>query len=402
MTRTRVAVTVIFTLGLGGCGLIGVPAPVTVTVTPTASQTSTAPTRSPAPKPTRSATSEPTPTPTLAPTSLQQAFNADSRSIVRLEVASCEGYASGSGFLIGPDLIVTAGHVMANSSTARAVSGTTVTHATLVGYDPEQDVALARLATPLAAPRLTFEAEPVKVGDPVATIGFTLGGQLSFHAGSVNGLGRKVNIEGRTATDLIEHDTAALPGDSGAPLVDTSGQVVGIHDAGITNVAGQRLAVSAQVAEPLVEGWRRNTTDLASTSECDQIPNLDLGYLPRVGKGDLQAVHTLSIYIDAINNGDYTRAAGLFVKTSDPKSLAKGSGRSSIENASVQAITYKGSRPTVWMRFTSRQPAGQGPTSAPEQICTMWSLNYEMGRRNGLWLISTVTPHQRPGHEACD
>lgn len=395
MTRTRVAVMASFTLGLSGCGLIGGQAPVTVTVTPTASKTSTTPARSPAPKPTHS------PTPT--PTSLQQAFNADSQSIVRLEVAGCEGYGSGSGFLIAPDLVVTAGHVLADSSTARAVSGTTVTHATLIGYDQEQDVALARLATPLPAPRLTFKTAPVKVGDPVATIGFTLGGQLSFHAGSINGLGRKVNIEGRTATDLIEHDTAALPGDSGAPLVNTSGQVVGIHDAGITDVAGQRLAVSAQVAEPLVHGWSHNTNDLASTSPCDNIPNLDLDldHLPRVGTGDLQAVHTLSIYVNAINNGDYTRAAGQFVKPFDPKTLAKGSGRSSIEDASVQEITYKGSTPTVWMRFTSHQPAGQGPNGAPEQTCTVWSLNYAMGRHNGLWLINTVAPHQPPGPEAC-
>jgi serine protease Do len=396
MARTRVAVIASLTLGLSGCGLIGGQPPVTVTVTPTPSTTSTT-----SSMPTRSPSSKPTHSPSPAPTSLQQAFNADSRSIVRLEVASCEGYGTGSAFLIAPDLVVTAGHVLAGSSTARAVSGTTVTHATLVGYDPEQDVALARLATPLLAPPLKFATMPVKVGDPVATIGFTLGGQLSFHAGSVNGLGRKASIEGRTATDLLEHDTAALPGDSGAPLVNTSGQVVGIHDAGITEVAGQRLAVSAHVAEPLVDGWRHNTNDLASTSQCDEIPNLDLEPLTRFGTGDLQGVHTLWLYVDAINNGDYARAAGQFVKPIDPNILAKGSGRSSIEDAIVQEVTYAGRTPTVWMEFTSHQPAGQGPSGAPEQTCTVWSLNYTMGRHNGLWLINTVAPHQRPGHEAC-
>jgi hypothetical protein len=282
------------------------------------------------------------------------------------------------------------------------VSGTKVTRATLVGYDPEQDVALARLTTSLPASPLSFATAPVKVGDPVATLGFTLGGQLSFHAGSVNGLGRKASIEGRTATDLIEHDTAALPGDSGAPLVNTSGQVVGIHDAGITEVAGQRLAVSAHVAEPLVDRWSNDTKDLESNSQCDEIPNLDLeNYLDPAGTADLEAVHTLWIYVDAINNGDYARAAGQFVKAFDANVIAKGSARSSIEDASVQAITYKGPAPTVWMSFTSHQPAGQGPSGAPEQTCTEWSLDYQMGTNSGLWLIKKVAPHQGSGHQAC-
>ena len=378
---------------LAGCSAIGGTPPTTVTVTQTPSTTT--------PTSTPPSTTSSTRQPPSTPPSLQQAFNADSGSVVRLEVASCDGFGTGSGFLIAPDLVVTAGHVLTAAFTARAVLDTDVTHATLVGLDAQQDVALARLDTPLPGPGLSFAQAAPKAGDPVATIGFTLGGQLSFHSGSINGTRRKVNIDGRTATDLIEHDTAALPGDSGAPLVNPSGEVVGIHDAGITGVAGQRLAISAAVAKPLIAGWISNRTDLGPSSPCDQVPNLDPQYLTRVGSGDLQAVHTLSIYVNAINNGDYARAAGQFAGNLEAKDLATGAGSSSIDNASVKSITYHAHRPTVWMRFTSHQPPGQGPAGASEQTCTKWSLDYRMKRSNGLWLIDEASPHEPPGHRAC-
>lgn len=55
----------------------------------------------------------------------------------------------------------------------------------------------------------------------------------------------------------------------------------------------------------------------------------------------------------------------------------------------------------VWLTFTSRQDAGKGPAGRPEETCTDWTLDYDFGQKNGLWLIAKTGPHDGTGSQPC-
>lgn len=360
------------------------PAPtITVTVNPDSPSTST----------TSSSTTTTATTP--PPATLQKAFEKVSPGVVRFEVETCDGYESGSGFLVSGGRVVTAAHVVEGAQLIRIIRGSFATAATVRGADQAQDVALVDPGAAVTGTAQTFASTPAAVGDAVATVGFSLGGQLAFHSGTINGLDRKVTIGGRTASGLIEHDAAALPGDSGAPLVNTAGQIIGIHDAGINNVAGQRLAVSAAVASPLVKGWNTNASPVAA-SECNSIFGFDGDPVDvsSFSAAQAEALHTLWIWVEAVNQGDWSTAASQYSSASTtPDSVRSGSENSSLSEVQVQELRSDNAAPVIWLSFVSRQPAGKGPKERPSETCTRWSQDYLFSKRNGLWLINKSQAH---------
>lgn len=244
------------------------------------------------------------------------------------------------------------------------------------------------------APPLRFATTAPAVGDPVATVGYSLAGQLSFHGGAVNGVNRKVTVEGRTASGLVEHDAAALPGDSGAPLISSTGEVLGIHDAGITYVAGQRLAVSSLIARPLVEMFA--THQKAQTfAACTVVtaPSGDPLEDQIAAMVEPGALHALVVYVAAMNNGNFDLAASQFLSPPPVSTLAQGSAQSQITDVTVQGGTKGATAATIWVTFRTTQPAGKGPAGRPQETCTTWSMDYAFGARNGLWYLSKATAH---------
>lgn len=371
---------------------------------PGAATTTMPPTQPTTPRSTTTAR-PPTPSPKPTEKTLKQAFARTSPAVVRLEGVTCDGYITGTGFLVGSSLVVTAAHVVRDDLWLRVIHDRTATQATVVGLDADEDVALAVTDTPLGSSHLSFATRPAASGDAVATVGYSLGGQLSFHAGTVNGTGRKADIEGRVATGLVEHDAAALPGDSGAPLIDVDGAVVGIHDAGLRGEAGQRLAVSAAVAAALVRTWRAAPRRQASTPGCDSA--FDIEGEPVKSSDfaafDQEAVHSLSIYFTAIDDGDYPRAAAEFARPPDPATLERGSSSSQSSERRLLGMSEASDGPVAWVTFVSHQKAGLGPTSRPEETCTVWSLDYHFSRMRGLPLIRKAVAHEgTPINRPCD
>ena len=166
-------------------------------------------------------------------------------SVVQLTVEGGAGNTGdrgeGSGMVISEDgLILTNNHVVepaASGGTLRAVlQDGRVAVGSIVGQDPQSDVALVRVQLAGLTPVELGNSDGVRVGQQVTAIGSPLGLGGSVTTGIVSALDRAVSVGGEagnasTVLNAIQTDAAINPGNSGGPLVDMEGRVVGINSA---------------------------------------------------------------------------------------------------------------------------------------------------------------------------
>lgn len=186
------------------------------------------------------------------------AVNIVAPAVVKIEAgrgSSNSLNAGGSGFVFAPDgLVLTNAHVVEKATrVAVTLPDGRSCDASLLGADADTDLAVLKISAPDLRVASFGESRDLRVGQIVVAIGNPFGFQHTVTAGVLSATGRSLRARtGRLMSGLLQTDAALNPGNSGGPLVNTRGEVVGINTAVIVPAQGISFAVSAETARTIV------------------------------------------------------------------------------------------------------------------------------------------------------
>lgn len=191
--------------------------------------------------------------PLPTPAELAIAVNRDEASVVKIEGQGCGGVVVGSGFVVANDLVVTNAHVVAGIKTP-FVSDNNGTHKSIViHFDPSLDIAVLRVGNLAGKPLNFVSSDPIN-GTKGGVFGYPGGGAFSAERAVIldkfTAVGKNIYNKGSTTREVFSVKSHIVPGNSGGPLVDLDGNVLGVVFAESTsyNNVGYALTVNQVVS----------------------------------------------------------------------------------------------------------------------------------------------------------
>ena len=214
---------------------------------------------------------------------------------------------TGSGFVWDED-----GHIVTNFHVIRSATRVNVTFADgktrsaeLVGTAPDKDLAVLKVdPTDLSLrPTPVGDSDRLRVGQSVYAIGNPFGLDRTLTAGVVSALGRTIeSLNGRTIFDVIQTDAAVNPGNSGGPLLDSSGRLIGVNTA-IRSPSGASAGISFAVPADTV---RRIVPSLIQTGRVTT-PTIGIRFLPH-GQSRQLGIRRGALVLELLEGGPAARA----------------------------------------------------------------------------------------------
>jgi putative serine protease PepD len=287
-------------------------------------------------------------TTTTTPTA-GEIYKSASTGVVDLVVHTSQGDAEGSGFVTdAKGDIVTNAHVISGATSIRVTfaDGTKAT-AKLVGQDSASDLAVLRVSGVAASelhPLTLADSSAVSVGDAVLAIGSPFGLSETLTTGIVSALDRTIQSpSGATIAGTIQTDASINHGNSGGPLLDTQGRVIGVN-AQIESDSGGNDGVGFAIASDTV---RTVVTALAAGQ---QVQHAQLGV-------QIEDASSGGVKLAAVTSGGAAAAAGL--KTGDIITALDGT---RIANSDALAAVVAGHQPGDRLRATYRRAGAAAQT----------------------------------------
>jgi S1-C subfamily serine protease len=168
---------------------------------------------------------------------------------------------SGSGFIFSSDgFIFTNSHVVNNADKIMvSLLNENEIEATMIGQDPDSDLAILKIYSSGYSVAYLGDASELQIGQFLIAIGNPYGYQHTVTTGVVSALGRSLRTQsGRLVDNVIQSDAALNPGNSGGPMINTDGEVIGVNTAIIQGAQGLSFSVDINTAKEIASQLIKN------------------------------------------------------------------------------------------------------------------------------------------------